>query len=78
MRVLRSIASKKKGITLCEPTHRSHQENEKLIGHLKGFRGMSEKGEEIETYKLVVTEWSQGCKVQHMEQSSHGTYTQDS
>ena len=34
-----------------------------------GGGGLSEKGEGIEEYKLVVTEQSQGCKVQHREYS---------
>ena len=38
--------------------------------------GISEKGEEIK-YKLIVTNYSQGCKIQHRKQSSQRTHMHD-
>ena len=44
-------------------------ENILMVARLEGYNRMGVKGEESKKYKLVATEQSWGCKVQHMEYS---------
>ena len=44
-------------------------ENRLMADSGKGLGGLGEKGKEIKKYKLVVTEQSQRCKLQHKEYS---------
>ena len=47
-----------------------------MVARWEGGRRMGEKGEGIK-YKLVVTEQSQRCKVQHREYNSKRIYMHD-
>ena len=40
-----------------------------MVARGEGVGGLGEKGEGIKKSKLVVTEQTQGCKVQHREYS---------
>ena len=44
-------------------------ENRLMVARGEGVGGLGEKGEGIKKSKLVVTEQTQGCKVQHREYS---------
>ena len=45
----------------------SDTENRLMVARGEGVGGLGEKGEGIKKSKLVVTEQTQGCKVQHKE-----------
>ena len=46
----------------------THRHREQTDGRQRGGGwGLGEKGEGIEKYRAVVTEWSRGCKAQHGE-----------
>ena len=50
----------------------AHRYREHFNGcQVEGWLGMGEKGEGVRGYKLVVTELSQECKVQHREYSQY-------
>ena len=46
-------------------------ENILIVARGRGLEGMYKKGEGIKKYKLIVAEWSQGCKVHYREYSQY-------